>query len=728
MSARVRVRSVASLVVLVLAGAVPLSAQQLSPITLEKATNGVDADTAPGPALVVGSPVSWTYVVTNTGDESLTQVQVVDDQLGTVACPKTTLALGESMTCTASGTVQAGQYANLGTAAAITETTLLRVSDSDPSHYFGVLDQPAIDLEKATDGSDADLEPGPFLAIGSTVSWTYLVTNTGNSALDDISVVDDQMVNVLCPQSFLDPGDFMVCTAFGTVQAGQYANLGTATGFADVEIGGEVSDSDPSHYFGVEPAPAIQIEKATNGYDADAAPGPAIPEGDPVTWTYVVTNLTEQDLFNVQVTDDQGAMVTCPGNSLAGNESMTCTASGTAQLGQYANLGTVTALLVEETVSATDPSHYLGYPTSDAVSLEKATEGVDADLPPGPALLIGDPVTWTYVVTNTGMETLSAVSVVDDQGVTVSCPASMLAPGAAMTCTASGTVAAGQYSNLGTVTASLPTGGQVAAADPSHYFGAQPEPAIDFQKATNGFDADSPPGPSIPVGSPVTWTYTVANVGLGTLTELSVTDDQGVAVSCPATVLASGETMVCMATGTAQAGQYANIGTVTATTPTDGTLMAMDSSHYFGGLLGPVHLEKATNGADADLAPGPSLAIGTAVVWTYVVTAGADPLTEVQVTDSDGGLVVSCPKTSLAPNESMTCTATGTVADGQYENLGTVTARLPDRRLALTTDPSHYLGRQVSVLEIPAVSGRGLALLALVLAAWGTLAVRRTGG
>ena len=185
------------------------------------------------------------------------------------------------------------------------------------------------------------------------MSWTYVVTNTGNFALDDISVVDDQMVNVLCPQSFLDPGDFMVCTAFGTVQAGQYANLGTATGFADVGIGGEVSDSDPSHYFGVEPGPAIQIEKATNGQDADAAPGPAIPEGDPVTWTYVVTNLTEMDLFNVQVTDDQGVMVTCPGKSLAGNQSMTCTATGTAQLGQYANLGTVTALLVEEPVSAT---------------------------------------------------------------------------------------------------------------------------------------------------------------------------------------------------------------------------------------------------------------------------------------------------------------------------------------------------------------------------------------
>ncbi len=473
---------------------------------------------------------------------------------------------------------------------------------------------------------------------------------------------------------------------------------------------------------------AISLEKATNGFDADVAPGPAIPVGDPVTWTYVVTNLTEQDLFGIEVTDDQGVVVSCPASSLAGSESMTCTASGTAQLGQYANLGTVTASLVEQPVSASDPSHYLGFPTSDAVSLEKATDGVDADAPPGPVLLVGQPVTWTYVVTNTGRETLSAVSVIDDQGVAVSCPTDTLAPSASMTCTASGTVAAGQYSNLGTVTASLPTGGQVVAADPSHYFGAQPEAAIDLQKATNGFDADTPPGPSILVGGSVIWTYTVTNLGLVTLTDVSVTDDQGVVVSCPATVLDPGETMVCTASGTAQAGQYANLGTVTATTPADGTLTAVDPSHYFGGLLGPVHLEKATDGVDADVAPGPELAMGTAVVWTYVVTAGTDPLTEIEVTDSDPTLVVSCPKTSLAPGESMTCTAAGSVAEGQYENLGTVTARLPDRRLALTTDPSHYLGRQASVIEIPAASGWGLALLASLIAAFGALAVRRLAG
>jgi len=708
----------------------PLSAQQAPPVTVEKATNGMDADTPPGPALVIGSAVTWTYVVTNTGSQALSQVQVTDDQVGAIACPKATLAPAESMTCTASGTAQAGQYANLATVAAVTDTTSERVSDSDPSHYFGVVDQPAIDLEKATNGLDADVAPGPFLVIGTTVSWTYVVTNMGNFTLGDIAVTDDQGVFVSCPAVLLAPGESMTCTAFGSAQAGQYANLGTATGFADVQMGGEVSDSDPSHYLGVELGPAIQLEKATNGFDADVAPGPAIPEGAPVTWTYVVTNLTEQELFRVQVTDDQGVMVSCPASSLVGNQSMTCTANGSAQLGQYANLGTVTALLGEAgSVSDTDPSHYLGFAVSELVSIEKATEGVDADLPPGPALLIGDPVTWTYVVTNTGTETLSAVTVVDDQGVAVACPKATLAPGESMTCTAFGTVVAGQYANLGTVTASLPTGGPVTAADPSHYFGAQPEPVIDIQKATNGIDADTPPGPSIPVGGAVIWTYTLSNLGQGTLTGISVVDDQGVAVSCPGTSLAAGETMVCTASGLAQEGQYANVGTVTATAPSGATLTALDLSHYFGGMLGPIHLEKATNGVDADIAPGPSLLVGTSVVWTYVVTnSGSDPLSELLVTDSDPAVTVSCPQTMLAPGESMTCSASGPVAEGQYENVGTVTGRLPDRRIVQTADPSHYLGRQASVLEIPALSGRGLVLLALVLAICGALVLRRVAG
>ncbi len=224
-------------------------------------------------------------------------------------------------------------------------------------------------------------------------------------------------------------------------------------------------------------APAIDIEKATNGEDADEPTGPEIPVGDPVTWTYVVTNTGDVDLSNVTVVDDQGVAVTCPQDTLAVGESMTCTGNGTAEQGQYANLGTTEGEAADGTiVTDEDPSHYYGVdeppPSEPAIDIEKATNGEDADEPTGPWIVEGDPVEWTYVVTNTGDVDLSNVTVVDDQGVAVTCPQDTLAVGESMTCTGNGTAEQGQYANLGTTEGEAADGTIVTDEDPSHYYGA----------------------------------------------------------------------------------------------------------------------------------------------------------------------------------------------------------------------------------------------------------------
>ena len=106
--------------------------------------------------------------------------------------------------------------------------------------------------------------------------------------------------------------------------------------------------------------PAVQITKSTNGDDANDAPGPIIEVGRPVNWQYVVTNIGTIPLTNVAVLDDRNVAVTCPSTTLAVEQSMTCTGSGVAALGQYRNVGTVTANSASGTVTDTDPSHYLG--------------------------------------------------------------------------------------------------------------------------------------------------------------------------------------------------------------------------------------------------------------------------------------------------------------------------------------------------------------------------------
>jgi uncharacterized repeat protein (TIGR01451 family) len=356
-------------------------------LSIEKATNGQDADAAPGPTIPVGSTVTWTYVVTNTGNVPLSNIAVTDDREGAITCPKSTLAAGEQMTCTKNGTATAGQYSNLGTASGSFNGTT--VQDTDPSHYFGAA--PALSMLKKTNGTDNNSAPGPTVVVGSTVTWTYQVTNTGNVPLSNIAVTDDRLPNsaISCTGApggsnvipSLAVGASVTCQASGQAQAGQYANVGTATS-------GTTTASDPDHYFGA--TLSIDIEKATNGHDADSAPGPTVQVGSAVTWTYVVTNTGNVPLTNVTVTDDQllSSAISCTGEpggsnviaSLAAGASHTCTATGTASAGQYSNLGTATGSYNGTTVTDTDPSHYFGEEPAGAVLLIIDEDGIDNGL------------------------------------------------------------------------------------------------------------------------------------------------------------------------------------------------------------------------------------------------------------------------------------------------------------------------------------------------------------
>lgn len=342
-------------------------------IRIEKSTNGVDADEPFGPPMLeAGDAVTWEYVVTNTGRVVLNDVQVTDDQEGAIACPKSTLQPGESMTCTHGGQAppeadipgEGFFYANLATVTGTSETGST-VTDDDPSHYQvqKTLDpEPSVQIEKATNGQDADAGPGPELAEGAAVTWSYVVTNVGSDGLENLAVSDDKEGPVSCPKATLGVGESMTCTPkAGVAQVGQYVNTATVTG-TGITSGKPATDDDPSHYHVPEIVDgSIDVEKATNGHDADAGPGPELSEGAAVTWTYVVTNDGPETVTGIAVTDDKEGAVVCPETSLEPGESMTCTPKhGVAQIGEYANVATVSGTGQDSgaSVGDSDPSHY----------------------------------------------------------------------------------------------------------------------------------------------------------------------------------------------------------------------------------------------------------------------------------------------------------------------------------------------------------------------------------
>jgi len=599
--------------------------------------------------------------------------------------------------CTATGTAAAGQYANIGTAT-VTPPQGPPLTPTSTSHYFGPT--PGLQLVKKTNGESADTAPGPVVLLGDAISWTYEVTNTGNMTLTDVAVTDsDPGVSVSCPLNELAPSgeanDSMTCTASGTATAGQYANTGTATGTPPT--GPALRVPNTSHYFGADPH--IRVVKLTNGELIGGPPGNTLRVGDAVTWTYNVTNTGNVVLTGVGVTDDQGVTVTCPRTTLGVGETMPCTGSGIVTAGQYANQANATGTPpVGPPVTGITTSWYTG--ATPGISLLKLTNGEDAKTAPGPTIPVSDPVTWTYRVTNTGQQTLTDVTVTDDTGITVTCPATELAPGISMDCTASGTAVAGQYGNVGTAIGTPPTGSPVKSPDPSHYFGAVP--SIKIEKRTNGEDADTEPGPSIRVGNPVSWLYIVTNDGNVTLTDVGVVDSDLGAVACNDDLLVPGATTTCTALGTAVAGQYMNEATATGTPPAGLTPpISTDPSHYYGWTPG-IDLRKTTNGIDAATAPGPELAVGSTVVYEYLVTNTGDvPLTDIVVTDDPEG-TASCPQTTLDPGEPMTCEIERTVVAGAYTNTGTVTGQPPTGTPVTSTYTNHHTGGTPPVCDADA--------------------------
>ncbi len=249
-------------------------------IDIEKLTNGEQAD-LPEEAVpeVAETDVEWTYIVTNTGELDLVDVEVNDDIEGFI-CTIPFLAIGASDTCTLTGTaVGPGLYANVADtegcpvdengdpARRLDDSLVPCPTDEDPSHYV-VEPEADIDIEKLTNGEQADLpEEAVGVLEGSEVVWTYIVTNTGELDLVDVSVVDD-IEGFICLIPALAIGESATCQLTGTAQdadLGLYANVGDTVG-CPVDENGEPArlidgtlvdcpvDEDPSHYIPEEVA------------------------------------------------------------------------------------------------------------------------------------------------------------------------------------------------------------------------------------------------------------------------------------------------------------------------------------------------------------------------------------------------------------------------------------------------------------------------------------------
>ena len=338
-------------------------------IAIKKFTNGFDADNPNDPdvpQLQPGATVTWTYRVTNTGTITIPRASVVvtDSQAGVTPALVTSsdvnsdnlLSPGEVWIFRATGIVQdleapatpvtivAGcnpggtpapgtreSYRNIGA------VTVPGARDEDPSHYCNPA-QPGIVIKKYTNGFDADNPDDsdvPQLQPGATVTWTYVVTNTGNITFAFASVVVTDSHTGVIPtliaatddnnDRLLSPGESWTYRATGVVQNLDTPSAGTTVvpgcNFNDTQVPGQqptyfnlgrvsvpgANDDDPSHYCN-PPTATINLEKTVyRGHNGGAScPGvEAVSDqvGAPVTYCFEITNTGETYLDSLIFTD-----------------------------------------------------------------------------------------------------------------------------------------------------------------------------------------------------------------------------------------------------------------------------------------------------------------------------------------------------------------------------------------------------------------------------------------
>jgi len=652
---------------------IPISQTPLLNIDKEGTFNG-------GAFAQVGDTISYTFQVSNDGNVTLTNIAVTDPLVSPITCPSgnnpiLSLAPGDSETCSGSYTVvqadiDAGQRDNIGTA------------DSDQT------DPPVTNPETVPLGQNPVLTVDKssvttLISAPGVVTYTYLVTNTGNQSLTGIALLDDNTDGaVSCTGTSLAPGGTTDCTAQHTVTQAELDANGSPVADSGNLVNNvtassnEAPDATDTLSIPLAQTPSVLIDKAGTWNDDGSIPNIA-EAGETISYTFDVTNDGNLTLTNVLVSDPLVSPITCPsGNpipSMAPGATEQCTGSYTllqsdVDAGQRDNTATATGSSPggDGDVTDQDNDSVILPATADLLILKEGTfnGGVLAQ--------VGDTIGYNFTVTNNGTETLNQVSVTDPMVPVITCPGGNPIPsltvGQSAICTGSYTIDqadidAGQVDN--TATADSNEAGPVIDIE------TVPLPTsavLEIDKVGTWNDDGSIPNVAEP-GETIGYTFQASNTGNVTLTNISVTDPLVTPITCP-----SGNPIPSLLPGTSETctGSY----TITQTDVDNGARVntATADSDQTDPPVTDIERVPLPQGAEMTVVKSSqttSINSPTTVSYSYLVTnTSASTLTGISLNDDNSTTSVSCPATTLAPAEFFTCTASRIVTQADIDANG----------------------------------------------------------
>ncbi|WPF83713.1 hypothetical protein SANBI_001408 [Sanguibacter sp. 4.1] len=471
----------------------PPSTVEIPSIAAPALTVVKSVDPAGQESYEVGQELTYSFLVTNSGNVTMTDVTVNEGEfdgtgeLGAITpASVATLAPGDSTTFTATYTltqadVDRGSTTNTATATGVPPTG--PPVESPPS----TVEIPSIAAPALTVVKSADLTE--ITAAGQVVRYSFVVTNTGNVTVTDAAPVETEFsgtgdLGAVTPESAtLIPGQSATFTAdYAVTQAdvdgGVLTNTATAGGTPPP--GTELPPVPPST---VE-IPSIAAPALTVLKSVDPAGQESYEVGQELTYSFLVTNSGNVTMTDVTVnegefdgTGELGAITPASVATLAPGDSTTFTATYTltqADVDRGSTTNTATATGVPPTGPPVEsPPSTVEIPSIAAPALTIVKTANQTVI-----TRVGQTITYSFLVTNTGNVTVSDVDVVEGAftgsgqlgAVTPESVATLL-PGASTTFTATYVVtqadlSMGSLSNTATATA-VPPGGSPVTSPPS---------------------------------------------------------------------------------------------------------------------------------------------------------------------------------------------------------------------------------------------------------------------
>ncbi len=172
----------------------------------------------------------------------------------------------------------------------------------------------------AQDSRGFPISPLDTLSVGETITYVYTITNTGETTLTDLSLVDDRLGEIPLSRTTLAPWEHVTGSFTVTITEadlpGPFVNTVVVT--AIDPSGKTVTDSDTLVLFDLASDGALTLLKTSDTTEAAV--------GDTITYTYTIANTGNVMLTDLVLIDDHIGEIPLPTNVLTPGESLTVTA------------------------------------------------------------------------------------------------------------------------------------------------------------------------------------------------------------------------------------------------------------------------------------------------------------------------------------------------------------------------------------------------------------------